>query len=359
MARAADYYKTLGSTRRPPRRRSRRRTASSRASTTRTRTRTPGPRSASRRSPRPTTSSATPRSARSTTAAAPCSAAADPFGGGAPAAARRAADFGSFSDILSGIFNTGGGAAARARSRRPSAAATSRRRSRCPSSRRSRARRSRSRSPRTRPARPAAAPAREPGTSPIVCPVCHGRGVESQGQGLFSITRPCSRCGGSGTVIEEPCPTCGGEGRLRELKKYRVNIPAGRQGGLAHPAAPARARRACAAARPATCSWSRTSTESPVFKRKGDNFEVEVPITVAEALARRRRRGPDAARHQEAARPAGHASTARVQRLRGEGPPMLGGARPGRHPLPLRDRRARATLSRRAARGASTSSRRS
>ena len=33
--------------------------------------------------------------------------------------------------------------------------------------------------------------ARSPGTPPVVCPVCHGRGVESQGQGLFSITRPC------------------------------------------------------------------------------------------------------------------------------------------------------------------------
>ena len=44
---------------------------------------------------------------------------------------------------------------------------------------------------------------------------------------MFSITRPCSRCNGSGTVIEDPCPTCGGEGRLREMKRYRVNIPAG------------------------------------------------------------------------------------------------------------------------------------
>ena len=85
-------------------------------------------------------------------------------------------------------------------------------------------------------------------------------------------------------MIEEPCPTCDGEGRLRELKKYRVNIPAGRQGGLADPAAPARARPACAAARPATCTWSPTSSESPVFQRKGDNLEVEVPITVAEAI---------------------------------------------------------------------------
>src|SRR4029077_18173873 len=47
----------------------------------------------------------------------------------------------------------------------------------------------------------------KPGTSPVVCPKCQGRGIESQGQGLFSISQPCSRCGGSGTVIEDPCPT--------------------------------------------------------------------------------------------------------------------------------------------------------
>ena len=38
----------------------------------------------------------------------------------------------------------------------------------------------------------------------VVCPRCQGRGVESQGQGMFSITQPCSRCGGSGTSIERP-----------------------------------------------------------------------------------------------------------------------------------------------------------
>ena len=107
--------------------------------------------------------------------------------------------------------------------------------------------------PRTRRARPAAARGARPGTSPKVCPVCNGRGVEAQGQGVFSITRPCSRCNGSGTVIEDPCPTCAGEGRLREMKRYRVNIPAGVQEG-SRIRSPARARPACAAARPATCT---------------------------------------------------------------------------------------------------------
>ena len=44
---------------------------------------------------------------------------------------------------------------------------------------------------------------------------------------MFSITQPCSRCGGSGTVIETPCPTCNGTGATRGVKRLRVNIPAG------------------------------------------------------------------------------------------------------------------------------------
>src|SRR5437763_9685318 len=50
----------------------------------------------------------------------------------------------------------------------------------------------------------------KPGTTPKVCPRCEGRGIETQGQGMFSISQPCSQCGGSGPVIEDPCPTCPG-----------------------------------------------------------------------------------------------------------------------------------------------------
>jgi molecular chaperone DnaJ len=65
-------------------------------------------------------------------------------------------------------------------------------------------------------------------------------------------------------------------------------------------------------------------SESPVFRRKGDNFEVEVPITVAEAI-----RGADVEvptlHGTKRLRVPGGTKHGTVQRLRGEGPPVLGG----------------------------------
>ena len=70
-----------------------------------------------------------------------------------------------------------------------------------------------------------------PGTVPVICPQCNGRGVTSESQGLFALSQPCPRCRGNGTVIEEPCPNCHGTGRERRTKRYTVKIPAGVKDG--------------------------------------------------------------------------------------------------------------------------------
>jgi len=162
-----------------------------------------------------------------------------------------------------------------------------------------------------------------PGTSPVVCPQCEGRGIESQGQGMFSISQPCSRCGGRGTVIEDPCPTCGGSGATRSVKRYRVNIPAGVHDGsrirLAGKGEPSPN-----GGPPGDLYVITRVTPSPVFNQKGENLEVEVPITVVEALRGGEIEVPTLA-GKKRLRVAPGTRHGTVQRLRGEGPPRLSG----------------------------------
>jgi molecular chaperone DnaJ len=163
----------------------------------------------------------------------------------------------------------------------------------------------------------------KPGTSPTICSRCQGRGVEAESQGLFSISQPCRQCGGTGTEIKDPCATCQGTGRTRQVKKYRVNIPAGvRDGSRVRLAGKGEAGPRGGA--PGDLYVITRVGESPIFKRKGDNLEVEVPITIPEAIrgatievptlsATKRIRVPPGTQHGT------------VQRLRGEGPPKLSG----------------------------------
>ncbi len=163
----------------------------------------------------------------------------------------------------------------------------------------------------------------KPGTVPKVCPVCNGRGIESESQGIFSISQPCSNCHGSGTVIEEPCPTCNGTGAQRSVKRLRVNIPAGVRDGSRIRLA-GRGEPGLRGAEPGDLYVITRVSESSVFKRNGDNLEVEVPLTIPEALQGAVIEVPTLNGSKRLRVPAG-TKHGTVQRLRGEGPQRLGG----------------------------------
>jgi molecular chaperone DnaJ len=163
----------------------------------------------------------------------------------------------------------------------------------------------------------------KPGTAPKVCPVCDGRGIESESQGIFSISQPCSNCQGSGTVIEDPCPTCGGSGAQRSVRRLRVNIPPGvRDGGRIRLAG--KGEPGLRGADPGDLYVITRVSESPVFKRVGDNLEVEVPLTIPEAIRGAVIEVPtlNGSKRLRVPRGTKHGTT---QRLRGEGPPRLSG----------------------------------
>src|SRR5215207_6164791 len=122
-----------------------------------------------------------------------------------------------------------------------------------------------------------------PGTSPQTCPECGGRGVQSRDQGFFALSTPCSRCGGEGRIIEKPCSVCRGSGRVRTNRQVKVRIPAGARDGMKIrvPGRGSAGRRGA----PAGDLYVVTRVEEhPVFKRRGDDFVVEVPVSFVEAV---------------------------------------------------------------------------
>jgi molecular chaperone DnaJ len=123
-----------------------------------------------------------------------------------------------------------------------------------------------------------------PGTSPVICPRCEGRGIDPQNQGFFSISQPCPQCGGAGEIIEDPCPTCGGSGVTQQSKRYKVNVPAGVKDGTRIRLA-GKGEAGPRGGPNGDLYVTTRVASSPVFRRLDDgNLEVTVPITIPEAV---------------------------------------------------------------------------
>jgi len=122
----------------------------------------------------------------------------------------------------------------------------------------------------------------EPGTAPVVCPQCGGRGVVSDSQGLFAFSQPCPRCQGNGSIVEKPCKHCRGVGRERATKRYAVKIPAGARSGTR-----VRLKGKGEGGRnggPAGDLYVVVDVApSPLFERRGADLVLDVPVTYAEA----------------------------------------------------------------------------
>ena len=75
----------------------------------------------------------------------------------------------------------------------------------------------------------------EPGTSPVRCTTCDGRGEVRQARqtilGSMVQVTTCPACNGTGSTIESPCKTCQGRGLERRTRKKVVTVPAGVDNG--------------------------------------------------------------------------------------------------------------------------------
>jgi molecular chaperone DnaJ len=161
-----------------------------------------------------------------------------------------------------------------------------------------------------------------PGTSPVICPTCGGRGVTSDDQGLFSFSSTCRTCGGSGMKIETPCGNCRGTGVEQRARQVKVRVPAGVTNGQR-----IRLKGRGAAGRnggPAGDLYVtvRVGTH-PLFGRTDRNLTVSVPVTFSEAALGTTVKVPTLADPVTVRIPPGTAA-GKVLRVRGRGVPAEG-----------------------------------
>ena len=167
----------------------------------------------------------------------------------------------------------------------------------------------------------------QPGTAPVICPECNGRGVKAESQGLFALSQPCPRCRGNGTVIEQPCDNCHGSGRERRLKTYTVKIKPGVKDGT-------RIRlkgkgEAGENGGPAGDLIVVTHVAaSPIYERRGDDLIVEVPVSYAAAALGDKVEVPTPEGAVSLKIPAG-SEDGKLLRIKGRGAPRLNGSGKG------------------------------
>jgi molecular chaperone DnaJ len=112
-----------------------------------------------------------------------------------------------------------------------------------------------------------------------VCPICQGSG-RSTGVRLFRTS--CYHCSGAGFVVTAPCGTCDGDGRVGSEDAIRVKVPPGvatgtrlKVGGKGHePAGDGRTGDLIVLV---------DVKEHALFRRRGDDLLVEVPLALHEA----------------------------------------------------------------------------
>jgi molecular chaperone DnaJ len=165
----------------------------------------------------------------------------------------------------------------------------------------------------------------KPGTSPKVCPECRGRGVVSEAQGLFALSQPCPRCRGNGTVIEDPCARCHGSGRERRTKRYTVKIPAGVKDGT-RIRLKGKGEAGLSGGPSGDLLVVTRVAESPVYKRRGSDLEVEVPVSLADAALGTQVEVPTPEGAVSLKVPAG-SEHGKLLRIKGRGAPKLKGGK--------------------------------
>src|SRR5580698_1701001 len=116
---------------------------------------------------------------------------------------------------------------------------------------------------------------------PMQCPECNGTGQVTQMGGRMKFNIPCPRCNGTGRTTNA-CPTCHGEGAVNRTETVDFRIKAGTRDGQRIRLQGKGNAGINGGAAGDLFLIVRTGTH-PVFTRAGDDIQITVPVTIAEA----------------------------------------------------------------------------
>ncbi|MDB4967237.1 MAG: chaperone protein DnaJ [Myxococcales bacterium] len=122
----------------------------------------------------------------------------------------------------------------------------------------------------------------KPGTQPIPCNTCGGRGQVAHSQGIFMIATTCPTCRGRGRVVKDKCDECKGGGVERKRESVLVNVPAGIDDGQTL-RVPGKGMAGPAGGPPGHLYVTFHVEGDAQFERDGDDLYTEVALTFAQA----------------------------------------------------------------------------
>ena len=126
----------------------------------------------------------------------------------------------------------------------------------------------------------------KPGTSPVTCTKCNGKGkivyTQQSFFGQVQNVQTCPDCRGTGKIVKEKCSDCYGTGYISKKKTIQVTIPGGIDNG--------QSIRIAGKGEPGVNGGERgdllvevTVSRHPVFKRQDTTIFSTVPISFATA----------------------------------------------------------------------------
>jgi molecular chaperone DnaJ len=122
----------------------------------------------------------------------------------------------------------------------------------------------------------------KPGSKPVSCPTCGGRGQLRHQQGFFTVTRTCPQCQGLGQVIREMCGHCKGEGRVTADRVLDLPIPAGVEDGQ-RLRITGEGGVATRGSGPGDLYVILKIREHAFFERRGNDLYYTIPISISQA----------------------------------------------------------------------------